>query len=62
MRTFTPRTEVPPPVAADWFAPKGRQPFGHVFYVHGGSFVRLSFAGPTADITEALSRIGSWLR
>lgn len=30
--------------------------------VHGGSFVRLSFAGPTADITEALSRIGAWLR
>lgn len=30
--------------------------------VHGNSFVRLSFAGPTADITEALSRIGGWLR
>ncbi len=30
--------------------------------VHGGSFVRLSFAGPTADITEALRRIGAWLR
>ena len=29
---------------------------------HGGSFVRLSFAGPTSDIREALSRIGSWLR
>lgn len=29
---------------------------------HGGSFVRLSFAGPTADITEALDRIGAWLR
>ncbi|MEV3902949.1 pyridoxal phosphate-dependent aminotransferase [Mycobacterium sp. NPDC050551] len=29
--------------------------------VHGGSFVRLSFAGPTADITEALRRIGPWL-
>ncbi|TFV60096.1 pyridoxal phosphate-dependent aminotransferase [Mycobacterium sp. PS03-16] len=28
---------------------------------HGGSFVRLSFAGPTADITEALSRMGGWL-
>lgn len=30
--------------------------------VRGGSFVRLSFAGPTADITEALARLGSWLR
>lgn len=29
--------------------------------VHGGRFVRLSFAGPTSDITEALSRMGSWL-
>lgn len=28
----------------------------------GGSFVRLSFAGPTADIDEALHRIGAWLR
>ena len=27
----------------------------------GGTFVRLSFAGPTSDITEALRRIGSWL-
>ncbi|GBE67320.1 aminotransferase [Mycobacterium sp. MFM001] len=30
--------------------------------VHGGSFVRLSFAGPTSDIEEALRRIGSWLQ
>lgn len=30
--------------------------------VHGDSFVRLSFAGPTADITEALTRMGAWLR
>jgi aspartate/methionine/tyrosine aminotransferase len=29
--------------------------------VRGGSFVRLSFAGPTNDIEEALRRIGSWL-
>jgi aspartate/methionine/tyrosine aminotransferase len=29
--------------------------------VHGGSFVRLSFAGPTSDIEEALRRMGSWL-
>jgi len=29
--------------------------------VRGGSFVRLSFAGPTGDIEEALRRIGSWL-
>ncbi len=30
--------------------------------VHGASFVRLSFAGPTSDITSALDRLGSWLR
>ena len=30
--------------------------------VHGGSFVRLSFAGAAADITEALNRMGPWLR
>ncbi|BBX68134.1 pyridoxal phosphate-dependent aminotransferase [Mycolicibacterium psychrotolerans] len=29
--------------------------------VRGGAFVRLSFAGPTADIEEALRRIGAWL-
>jgi aspartate/methionine/tyrosine aminotransferase len=29
--------------------------------VRGGSFVRLSFAGPTSDIEEALRRIGDWL-
>jgi aspartate/methionine/tyrosine aminotransferase len=28
---------------------------------HGGSFVRLSFAGPTSDIKEALRRMGAWL-
>jgi aspartate/methionine/tyrosine aminotransferase len=27
----------------------------------GNSFVRLSFAGPTSDIEEALRRIGPWL-
>ncbi|OBG03124.1 pyridoxal phosphate-dependent aminotransferase [Mycolicibacter sinensis] len=27
----------------------------------GNTFVRLSFAGPTADISEALHRIGGWL-
>jgi aspartate/methionine/tyrosine aminotransferase len=30
--------------------------------VRGGSFVRLSFAGPTSDIDEAVRRIGGWLR
>jgi len=30
--------------------------------VRGGSFVRVSFAGPTSDIEEALRRIGPWLR
>ncbi len=29
--------------------------------VHGGSFVRLSFAGPAGDIDEALRRIEPWL-
>ena len=28
----------------------------------GGSYVRLSFAGPTSDIAEAVARIGAWLR
>jgi aspartate/methionine/tyrosine aminotransferase len=28
---------------------------------HGDSFVRLSFAGPTSDIEEALRRLGAWL-
>ena len=28
---------------------------------HGGSFVRLSFAGPKSDIEEALRRLGPWL-
>ncbi|MEB3069626.1 pyridoxal phosphate-dependent aminotransferase [[Mycobacterium] vasticus] len=27
----------------------------------GNTFVRLSFAGPTADISEALHRLGTWL-
>ncbi len=30
--------------------------------VRGGSYVRLSFAGPTSDIEEALRRIGAWLK
>lgn len=29
--------------------------------VRGGSFVRLSFAGPESDIEEAVRRIGAWL-
>ena len=29
--------------------------------VHGGSFVRLSFAGAMSDITTALERMGPWL-
>ena len=29
--------------------------------VRGGSFVRLSFAGPTGDIHEALRRLEPWL-
>ncbi|CAN5515498.1 pyridoxal phosphate-dependent aminotransferase [soil metagenome] len=27
----------------------------------GGSFVRLSFAGPTSDVTEAVDRLGGWI-
>ncbi len=30
--------------------------------VRGGAHVRLSFAGPSSDIDEALRRIGAWLR
>ena len=30
--------------------------------VNGGSFVRLSFAGPASDIDAALGRLGPWLR
>ncbi|MGP4056480.1 pyridoxal phosphate-dependent aminotransferase [Mycobacterium sp. 4D054] len=29
--------------------------------VRGGAFVRLSFAGPSSDLDEALRRIGAWL-
>lgn len=29
--------------------------------VHGGSYVRLSFAGATAEVTESLARMGPWL-
>ena len=29
--------------------------------VRGGSYVRLSFAGPSSDIEEAVRRIGAWL-
>jgi aspartate/methionine/tyrosine aminotransferase len=29
--------------------------------VHGGAYVRLSFAGPASDIDEALRRMGPWL-
>ena len=29
--------------------------------VRGGSFVRLSFAGPAADIDEAIRRLGPWM-
>ena len=29
--------------------------------VHGGAYVRLSFAGPTDDVAEALRRMGPWL-
>ena len=29
--------------------------------VRGASYVRLSFAGPTSDIEEAVRRIGAWL-
>jgi aspartate/methionine/tyrosine aminotransferase len=29
--------------------------------VHGGSYARMSFAGPASDIAEALQRMGPWL-
>jgi aspartate/methionine/tyrosine aminotransferase len=30
--------------------------------VHGGKFVRLSFAGSEAELSEAVERMGAWLR
>src|SRR5690606_16188242 len=30
--------------------------------VHGGKFVRLSFAGSAAELSEAVERMGAWLR
>jgi aspartate/methionine/tyrosine aminotransferase len=30
--------------------------------VHGGRYVRMSFAGATSDVNEALARMGDWLR
>jgi aspartate/methionine/tyrosine aminotransferase len=29
--------------------------------IHGGAYVRLSFAGPSSDMDEALRRLGPWL-
>ena len=41
---------------------RGSQPSDrHFDPERGGSFVRLSFAGPTSDIEEALRRMGAWL-
>jgi aspartate/methionine/tyrosine aminotransferase len=28
--------------------------------VEGGRYIRLSFAGPTADVTEAMVRLAGW--
>jgi epsilon-lactone hydrolase len=45
----------PPPLAAEWFAPKGAEPRGFVFYVHGGSFI----AERSPRITRLVARFAA---
>lgn len=44
-----------PPAPSEWFAPKSRKPRGHVFYVHGGSFV----AERSPRITQLVARFAA---
>jgi len=44
-----------PPTPAQWFAPRKSQPRGHVFYVHGGSFV----AERSPRITALVARLAA---
>lgn len=44
-----------PPTPSEWFAPKASKPRGHVFYVHGGSFV----AERSPRITQLVARFAA---
>ena len=56
VRQAGPGTGVPPPpVAAEWFAPRGAEPRGFVFYVHGGSFI----AERSPRITRLVARFAA---
>ncbi|MCR5875086.1 alpha/beta hydrolase [Phenylobacterium sp. J426] len=44
-----------PPAPSEWFAPKSTKPRGHVFYVHGGSFV----AERSPRITQLVARFAA---
>jgi acetyl esterase/lipase len=44
-----------PPAPSEWFAPRGKQPRGFVFYVHGGSFV----AERSPRITQLVARFAA---
>lgn len=44
-----------PPAPSEWFAPKSSKPRGHVFYVHGGSFV----AERSPRITQLVARFAA---
>lgn len=45
----------PPPSPAEWFAPRGSEPRGFVFYVHGGSFI----AERSPRITQLVARFAA---
>lgn len=45
----------PPPLPAEWFAPRASEPRGFVFYVHGGSFI----AERSPRITQLVARFAA---
>lgn len=55
VRVGPPVGTAPPPTASEWFAPRGKRPHGHVFYVHGGSFV----AERSPRITQLVARFAA---
>lgn len=55
IRIPPPCTSVPAPVPSDWFAPRRLSPGGHIFYVHGGSFV----AERSPRITQLVTRFAA---
>ena len=55
LRVGPPAGVAPPPTASEWFAPRGKRPHGHVFYVHGGSFV----AERSPRITQLVARFAA---